>query len=182
MPDRRGTQVKADSWDSVSRHLKKIFLFLVHGDLTPEVHRVIELVGAADATLATGHVSVEEALAVAEACANSGVRCLVNHAFFRVVDASIEEQAQLADLGAVIEFCAYSLQSTPNHSIQRVVEAVTRLGPENCLLATDFGQVGNAPTEGLARFAEGLIQEGVNEATVQKMMTETPARVLGIDD
>ena len=153
---------------------------LEDGELPPALLEVVDLVAAEDAVLGTGHVSPEESIAVAEACADAGARCLVNHAFFRVVDASLEEQERLVDLGATVEYCAYSLQSTDGHTVDRIAEAVDRLGPEHCALATDFGQEGNAPAEGLARFAEAVVRAGVDEDDIRLMVTETPAHVLGL--
>lgn len=154
---------------------------VVDGELTPAAREVVELVAEADAVLGTGHLSAEEAIVVAEACADAGADCLVNHALFRVVDASTEQLARLVELGATIECCAYAHveEGTPP-TTDRIADAVDRFGPGSVLLATDFGQVGNPPAPGLARFAEAVCAAGVDEADVRRMLTETPADLLGI--
>jgi hypothetical protein len=153
----------------------------VDGELTDDARRVVDLVADHDAVLATGHVSADEATAVVDACADAGVRVLVNHPFFRVVDLPIERQVALADCGAVMEYCALSLRNTEGHDVGRVAEAVRRIGPERCLLATDYGQADNPPVPGLARFADSLVSAGVDRETVRALLTETPKRVLGVE-
>ncbi|WP_265110701.1 amidohydrolase [Halosolutus halophilus] len=150
------------------------------GEVTEATQRVVNLVAEHDATLGTGHASPEEIDAVVEACDAAGVRCLVNHPCFRLVDLPLERQVALAERGAVMEYCAYAVESTPDHSVDRLARAVNRIGPERCLLATDYGQAENAAVSGLATFAREVQEAGVPREAVRTMLTETPARVLGL--
>lgn len=100
---------------------------------------IIRLVRENDAVLGTGHLSAEEIEAVVAYCEDAGVSCLVNHLFFRIVDLPIETQARLAKQGAVLEHGAFAIENTPDHSVDRVVRAVDRIGLENAVLATDYG-------------------------------------------
>jgi hypothetical protein len=152
----------------------------VDGTVTDATRQVIDLVGEYDATIGTGHASPPEIEAVVEACADADVRCLVNHPFFRVVDLPIETQVRLADAGAIMEYCAYSVQSTDGHTDERVADAVSRIGPEQCLLATDFGQESNPPVPGLADFAASVVDAGVPADAVETLVCDTPRRVLGL--
>lgn len=148
--------------------------------VTMMTQAIIDLVAEYDAVLGTGHASLEEIEAVVEACAEADVRCLVNHPFFRVVDIPFESQRALTERGAVMEYCAYSVQSTSGHSVSRVANAIEMLGPENCVLATDFGQTDNPPVRGLAEFAQQIINEGVPEQTVRRTITDVPASILDL--
>lgn len=148
------------------------------GSVTPEVQSVIDVLAASDAILATGHSSPEAIRAVVEAGVDAGVPVVVTHPFFHVVDLSIEEQETLAEMGAVLEFCAYSLQNTPGHSVDRIVEAVRRIGAESCVLATDYGQADNAPVEGFATVIDDLLAAGLDYDTVEQLVQRTPARLL----
>lgn len=150
------------------------------GSVTALTQRIIDLVAEYDATLGTGHISTAEIRTVVDACADAGVTCLVNHPCFRVVDLSLDEQATLADRGAIMEYCAYSVQSSADHSVDRVVAAIERVGAEKALLATDFGQTGNPPVAGLAAFASAVSRAGLEATTVERILTATPARVLGL--
>lgn len=148
------------------------------GELTPPTRQIIDLVAEHDAVLGTGHLAPPAIEAVVSACADAGVDVLVNHPCFRVVDLSMDRMDRLADMGAVMEFCAYSVQSTDGHSVQRVADAVDRVGPDHALLATDFGQAENPPVPGLARFGTALVDAGLDRSTVRTMVAETPTRLL----
>lgn len=152
------------------------------GEVTALTQRIIDLVAEYDATLGTGHASPAEVDAVVDACADAGVTPLVNHPCFGVVDVPIDRQVSLAARGAVMEYCAYSVRSTDGHTVERVVEAVEQVGAEHCLLATDFGQADNPPVPGLAGFLEGVVEAGLARDTANRLVTDTPSRVLGLGD
>lgn len=149
------------------------------GAVTDDVRAVIDRVAEYDATLGTGHAAPAEIEAVVDACAEEGVRCLVNHPFFRVVDLSLDRQERLAEKGAIMEYCAYSIRSTAGHDAAGVAEALDRLGPDACVLATDFGQAENPPVPGLREFAQVVHEAGAPREAVRRSLTATPARVLG---
>lgn len=151
------------------------------GTVTDDTREVIELVADAGAVLGTGHVSPSEIEAVVDACAAAGATCLVNHPFFRVTDLSISQQAALAECGAVMEYCRYAIQSTDGHSITRVAEAVERIGPDKCVLATDFGQAENPPVSGLREFAAEVHEAGVERSAVRQAVAGTPQSLLGLE-
>lgn len=148
------------------------------GAVTDDVRRVVELVGDHEAVLATGHVDFDETAAVARACADLGAKCLVNHPFSRFLDTGIDGHERLADLGATLEYCALSLEKGTNAAA--VAEAVQRVGPDRCVLATDYGKVGTRPVSGLRDYASAVIDAGAPEDDVRTAMTETPAELLGI--
>jgi len=150
------------------------------GAVTGAVAEIINLVAEHDAVLATGHSSPAAIETVVEAGADAGATVVVTHPFFHVVDLPIETQHRLAEMGAVLEFCAFSLQNSPEHSIDRIVDAVDRIGAESCVLATDFGQVDNPPVEGFARCLDDLLDAGLDRATLEQLVQGTPARLLGL--
>jgi hypothetical protein len=152
------------------------------GEVTAATRRIIDLVAEYDAALGTGHASPDEIEAVVDACADAGVTPLVNHPCFRVVDVPIERQVSLAERGAVMEYCAYSVRSTDGHTVERVADAVSRVGPEHALLATDFGQADNPPVPGLAAFFEAVVDAGVSRESAEQLVADTPSRVLGLSD
>lgn len=156
-------------------------LSIVSGDeIVVEVERIVDLVAEADAVLGTGHAGADATEAVVDACADAGVDCLVNHPFFEVVDLPVELQVRLAERGAIMEYCAYAVESTQGHDVDRVARAIDRIGPERAVLATDFGQAANPPVEGLARFAGALLEAGLSEAALRTLSVETPRRLLGV--
>lgn len=153
----------------------------VDGTVTAATQAIIDLVAEYDAIVGTGHATPAEIETTAAACADADVDCLVNHPCFRVVDASIDRQERLAELGAILEYCAYSVQTTDSHTLGRVAEAINRVGPENAVLATDYGQVENPPVAGLQEFVEGVIGAGISHDTARRCLAETPADLLDLD-
>ncbi|MFC6837818.1 DUF6282 family protein [Halomarina ordinaria] len=150
------------------------------GSLLEETSEIVDLVAEYGAVLGTGHVGAEEVEAVVAACADRGADVLVNHPFFRATELSIATQESLAEQGATMEYCAYAVDSTEGHSVERVAEAVARVGPERCLLATDYGQVGNSPVDGLAAFARRVVDAGVPASTVRELVRDRPVELFGL--
>jgi hypothetical protein len=150
------------------------------GTLVDAGEEIISLIAEHDAVLATGHISPSETMAVAKACKREGADCLVNHPFARFLDASIEFQEQLADEGAYLEYCALTLQLMKSHDEKRIVEAVDRIGAEQCVLASDFGQVDRPAVAGFEAFVSSLLDAGLAQKEVEKMIVEQPATLLNL--
>jgi len=73
------------------------------GTLRPEVHAILEMIAAADAVLASGHMPARSIIAVFEAAKEHGVRrMIVNHPNF-VIEATFEDARRWVQLGAMIE-------------------------------------------------------------------------------
>jgi microsomal dipeptidase-like Zn-dependent dipeptidase len=67
-------------------------------------------------------------------------------------------------------------------SVKDMAGAIKELGAEHILIATDLGQTGN-PThpDGMMLLVQGLKQEGVSDAEIDRMMRKNPARLLGLE-
>lgn len=153
------------------------------GALRSEVVAVIDLCAAAGATICTGHLAADEVTAVVDACAARGARVLVTHAPM-FTGAGPDVLAQWAAAGALLELVAVTCCGHLPQEIMRsyAMEAalVEEVGAGAFVLSSDLGQVGNPPpTEGLARFAEGLLGEGIPEDDVAAMLRSNPARAIG---
>jgi len=162
---------------------KPIRVFDDKDKLIPEVYEVIDLIAGADVVLATGHLSVPEARAVIKAAKDRGVnRLYVNHPEF-IVNATIEEQKELADMGAFIEHLAiFMFAMWPTKAgIDGVVEMIRAVGPGRTVLATDLGQVHNPPpAEGMRIFLRILFEKGIPFEDLKIMVQDNPAHLLGI--
>lgn len=149
------------------------------GELIEPMQEIIELVASYDATLATGHVSPSEIETIVLACVEAGVRVLVNHPFFHVVNLSLDKQLELVEMGATMEYCAYAVQSTTGHTIERVANAIEQVGAESCLLASDFGQREHPAIEGFRSFVREVQEAGISEETTRTLIKRNPSRILG---
>lgn len=153
----------------------------VDGEITAATAEILDLAAEYDAVVGTGHATPDEIEAVAAACADRGVDCLVNHPCFRVVDVSLDRQERLAEMGAVMEYCAYAVEGTDGHTVERVAEAIDRVGPDQAVLATDYGQAENPPVPGLREFAETVFDAGLDREAVRRCLVDTPTELLDLD-
>jgi len=160
---------------------------MADGELKPEVHKILDIVAASDATVATGHLSAEEAVAVAEAALDHGINHpVISHPELASIGVPIEDQKRLADEGAVVEYCYINTTDvlhghfddwTP-YAPEDLLEPAREVGPESVILATDFGQESNpAPSEGFRSFVGDALEFGFSEDEVETMLKDNPRRV-----
>ncbi|AFV77219.1 hypothetical protein Theos_2228 (plasmid) [Thermus oshimai JL-2] len=143
------------------------------GHPLPELKAVLEAVARHGLVLATGHLSRREIFPVVEAALEAGVRFLViTHPDYPTQDLPLPEQRELARMGAFLERC-FVPSYTGKVPWERVFRAIEATGPERNVLSTDLGQPQNPPVEeGLALFADRLLQAGFDEGTVRQMAVE----------
>jgi hypothetical protein len=153
------------------------------GKLLPEVEAILDLVARGDVILGTGHLGPEEALAVTREARQRGVRrILVTHADFEVNRFSLDVQRQLAEEGALIEKCLLTVMpGWASTTMERIGADIKALGPERCVLVTDFGQANHPnPVEGMEDFIGRLLDQGISEDAVYTMANVNPCRLLGL--
>lgn len=163
------------------------------GRAVPAVLEIMRICADHDLVLATGHSSAEEVLVLAEAAQQVGLeKLVVTHALFAVVDMSIEQMRQAAQLGAVFELASLGTFMGPGAHIpwmthwKRVtpednVRAVRAIGPERFVIGTDLGQVGNpSHADGYQLFVQQLRAAGLTAEEIDVMARVTPGRLLGV--
>lgn len=155
------------------------------GELLPAARAVLKSTFDADAIVATGHISIAEHIAVLRARPRTG-KVIVTHALETLCgpgnEMTVEFLEELVTLGAVVEFCALTcIGALATRDPADIAAAITRLGAQNCTIASDFGQEKNEPPViGLARFAEALHACGLSTAQIRTMAVENPQRLLGV--
>jgi hypothetical protein len=95
-----------------------------------------------------------------------------------VQDLSIQEQVELANLGACIEHCFTTMYDS--HSPWDIFfESVRQVGPERVILSTGLGQTSYPPVAlGLAMFGQKLLDAGFQKTDVRRMAVINPATLL----
>jgi len=160
-----------------------ITVFDENGKLKEEVYQIIDLIAAADIMMGTGHLSIPETREVLKTAKARGVKRLyVNHPEY-IIDGTIEEQKELADMGAFIEHLAIFLfpMWPTKTGLEGIVNMIKAVGPERTILATDLGQVHNPPpAEGLRIFLRVLLEKGIPADHLRKMVQDNPAFMLGL--
>ena len=160
-----------------------IDVFGEDGALKPEVHRILESIAEADAILASGHMAPASITAVFEAAREKGVRrMLVNHPNF-VIEASYDDARHWVELGALIEhsLCMYDDRSSFYHwDLETLLKWIEAVGAEHSTLGSDLGQDGNPlPTESFRKIVRGLLDRGMPERDVRRMVADNPRQLLG---
>jgi microsomal dipeptidase-like Zn-dependent dipeptidase len=165
-----------------------------NGQVTPEMDAVLQKIAEHDLVLQTGHVSPEEVLAVIRRARELGIdKIAVTHAMADAPGMSIEQMKQAAAAGALLELVFLNdLMGPDAHlewmhewsrvSIAEMAAAIKEVGPDHFILASDLGQSGNPiHPDGYEMLVRGLEAEGIPSKDIQMMMSDNPARLLGLD-
>lgn len=150
------------------------------------VKEIFELILANDAILATGHITAEEHFGIARAFGNTG-RVLVTHAGESLAGPALNaaQCAELAELGAIIEFSAQTCVDAWGReamSIEDHVAMIRAAGVGQSILSTDYGWNNDLPhpAQGMLDYCERLWAAGFSMDELRQMACDTPARLLGI--
>jgi len=151
------------------------------GDPTPALLEVLAVVARHELVLATGHLGRDEILVAVDAAFDAGVRnVVVTHPEFPAQDLGVADQVGLAERGALLERC-FTTPHTGKCSWERVVEGIRATGAERNLLSTDLGQPANPPVEdGLALFADRLLEHGLTEDEIRSMTVDRSRMLAGV--
>ncbi|MFC2066026.1 DUF6282 family protein [Chloroflexota bacterium] len=152
------------------------------GRLLPVVGEILEIIKCYDMLLASSHLSIEESLILAGAAQKAGVKFVLTHTLNNRVDASIEQQKEIARMGGYLEHCY--INTMPMHQrleIKQIAESIKAVGPEYCIISTDANGSWNAPPPELMRmFIGSLLDLGIDEASIRMMAQENPAKLLSL--
>lgn len=156
-----------------------------HGRPTEEICEVLDLIAAAGATLATGHVSPAEIMQVVPEARRRGVpNVLITHPELRCVGLGIDDQLALAELGGVWfeRVLVVTLPASDDVPIGEIAEAVRTVGVGSTVMATDFGQAHNvSPVLGMRRYVDSMRSLGFSQHDVEAMTVLNPAAALSLD-
>ena len=154
--------------------------------------------------MVTGHVSPEEAVRLVDLAEGYGIgKVLVSGAVAKV--ATMEQLRSMAEGGALIEYtlAAYTHTTTipkthyyvereyasidegmeggPSGGVKAAAEQIQELGPDRCVIATDFGVYTlPEPVEGLREFIACLLDLGLPAGDIRKLVKTNPEKLLGL--
>jgi hypothetical protein len=153
------------------------------GRVRPEVRQILDLIAAADICLSTGHLSLPEIDALVAEARSAGVRKIVlTHPDLNLSAISIADQARLAAQGVYLEKDIITMMPAwQSVTLEHMVASIRAVGPEHCVLATDFGQLHHpVPPEGMRMFVQLLLEHGFSADELRTMVATNPARLLGL--
>lgn len=150
------------------------------GDLTEDVRQVLALVAEHGMTLATGHLSAAEIMAVVTAARQAGTeRIVVTHPEFTSQRVAVQAQRELAARGALLERC-FTTPYTGKVSWEDLFAHIRAARPEHSVISSDLGQPFNPPPEdGLALMADRLLGAGFTEEEVRVMTVRNTRWLMG---
>src|SRR4030095_735442 len=128
---------------------------------------------------ATGHRGRHEIFPLVRDARRLGVkRIVITHAEFPSQNLSGAEQAELADLGAIVEHCVTTYPTT-KAPWEAVLANIRATGVERTMLSTDLGQKTNPPVaEGFAMFAQKLLDAEFTTAEINRMAAAIPRSLI----
>jgi hypothetical protein len=153
------------------------------GRLLPAVREILGLVAAAGVCLSTGHLSLREIrVLVREARAAGVTKIVVTHPDLALSGIGLEDQKALAAEGALLEKdIIVMMPAWQSLSLRQMADSIRAVGPEHCVLATDFGQLHHpVPPEGMRMFVQMLLEQGFTPDELRTMVATNPARALGL--
>ncbi len=145
------------------------------GKISEETRQCLEPIAKFNMILATGHLGRHEIFPLVKEARALGVkRIVITHAEFPSQNLTGDEQAELADLGAIIEHC-FTTYHTNKAPWEAVFANIRRVGVERAMLSTDLGQATNPPVaEGFAMFAQKLLDAGFTAPEINRMAAAIP--------
>jgi hypothetical protein len=154
------------------------------GKPVPEMNDIFELIRKYDAVMATGHIGPRQILAVLPAAKAAGVeRIVVTHPSISYFGTTREQISQMVG-GTYLEHEApfWAPINNRGHLLPELIDLIRLAGPENTILSSDLGQLGAPhPAAGLQSVAEALVEAGIKENEIDRMMKQNQAALLGLN-
>ena len=152
----------------------------------PEVVRVMELAAEHHVGIGLGHTDFAELLPLVRAAGDIGARVVLDHPLLELNKLLLDEMKQLADLGAYIgTYCQPMIPSLyqPVCDPMETIRTMKEIGPERCIIGTDFGQVMHVNSlDGMRIFLRALLAFGMTREEIFVMVRDNPAKLLWLDE
>jgi len=154
------------------------------GKLIDDVMPILDIIAEHDAILSGGHLNIREIMPLFEEAKRRGVkRLLCNHPTF-LIDASLEQIAELAAMGAYVEhsICMFIPEAFKHFEPDELDKLIKAAGVDKTILGSDLGQEGNCwPVKGFRNVICVCLDLGYSEADIKAMIGGNPAKLLGLD-
>lgn len=149
-------------------------------DITCErIEEILNIIAEDDLVLGTGHLKPEKIFLLLDHARSVNIRkIIVNHPLTGVVGASIDEQKEMSKY-AYLEHCFVAcMEKHDNLDPEVIADAIKEIGPERCIMATDFGQTHNPnPVKGMKMFVDFMLEYGLKRSHINKMCIQNPSKL-----
>jgi len=169
----------------IGEDLQGLYVLNDDGSLKDELYPIFDLVKEYDASVATGHLSKEEAKVLVREAAKRGVKkIIVTHPLASFVDYSVDEMKEILDLGASwLEHVFNDTTRQVSHPIPReaLFSGIKAIGAKYCIMSTDAGQWLNpVPAQQMGIYIQDMLSFGFSEKHIRTMVSDNPAAMLGL--
>ena len=170
------------------RPAKAIPVMTEAGELRDDVKEILDVIARTDIVLAAGHLHVSETWKVFEEAQKRGVKRMMLTHPEEIVDASLNDVAGIAAMGAYVEhsLCMFiegsKFQHADKDDLKKHIDAA---GVGQTVFASDLGQVGKGafhPIEGFRRAIKMCIDHGYSDDDIRKMVGLNAAKIIGLED
>jgi histidinol phosphatase-like PHP family hydrolase len=173
-------------WRGAGRPEKgQVRLVSESGEVLPEVVEIMEMAVEKRVGIGLGHTDYEELLQVAKKAKELGVRATLDHPLLELNRLQLEEMQELAELGVYVgTYCQPMIPSLyqPVADPMETVRAIKEIGPERCIIGSDFGQVLHMDTiDGMRVFLRALLAFGIKPGEIRTMIKDNPAKLMWLD-
>lgn len=164
--------------------LERIDIVDENGALKPAAVEILDEIKEQQAVVNGGHMYPEYIRTLFQAANERGMtRMVVSHPDF-VIGAEPELLRELIGLGAYVEHEVgmYDPEGTQKWDPKKLLTWIETLGPEHTVLASDFGQAKNPkPVDAWLRVGEALLDLGLPEKDLRRMVRDNPTFLLNLD-
>lgn len=165
--------------------LEGIYLLTDDGSIKEELCPIFDLIAQGNSSLATGHISKEEAkVVVAEALRRGVKKIVVTHPLASFVSYGVDDMKEILDLGATyLEHVYNDTTRQVSHPITReaLFEGIKAIGADHCIMSTDSGQWLNpVPIQQMGIYIQDMLDFGFSPQEIRTMVAHNPAKMLGL--
>lgn len=161
-----------------------ISIFSQTNKILDEVQEILDMTHQANAIFATGHLSVEEILALVNLARERGIRkFLVTHPDSPLIQMPIETQIGISGEGIFFERCYVDTTAAMNHAttVGEIADVIRKVGVDSTVVTTDFGLATlPPPVDGMREYLSGLARKGISSDEISTMTKEIPSYLLDL--
>jgi hypothetical protein len=132
-----------------------------------------------------GHTDFRELLPLAQTAKEIGARCVLDHPLLELNKLLLDEMKELADLGVYVgTYCQPMIPSLyqPVADPLETIRTMREIGPERCIIGSDFGQVMHVNSlDGMRIFLRGLLGFGMTRDEIFTMIRDNPAKLMWLE-
>ncbi len=157
-----------------------------NGEVLPQVVEIMKIAVEKKVGIGFGHTDFKELLPLAKKARELGVRATLDHPLLELNKLLLDEMKELASLGVYVgTYCQPMIPSLyqPVADPVETIRTIKEIGPERCIIGSDFGQVLHMDAiDGMRVFIRALLGYGIKPEQIKVMLKDNPAKLMWLDE